>query len=182
MAIVFTAGDQLHNYHFRNRRAAMRQTEAERDRVYAKYQALVGTLFKNTMAARRAANAELKNPEVHPEYWDEDTHPRQDLNLTSSCFSKIVPVAGGVMLYFRSNDSKGYFYPSAGTKAETAKRVYDLLNSRSLGRKYHNYWGAQNGAKRVYSKSGKSYTYKLKGGKTLDLKKFDTMAKQWAKK
>jgi hypothetical protein len=162
---------------FRNRRAAMRQTEEQRDRIFAKHQALVGTLYKNTMAARRAANRELNEL---PEYWDEDTYPRLPLNISSSCFAQIVPSAGGVFLYFRSNPDKAYFYPSAGTTAETAKRVYDLVSSDSLGRAYHNYWGAQNGARKVMSKSGKSYSYKLKGGKTLDLKKFDRLGSKLA--
>lgn len=181
MPIVFEAGNQLHNHHFKNRRAAKRQTQAERDKVYAKYQLAVGTLFKNSMAARRAADQELRNPAVHPEYWDEDKAPRLPLSLTSSCFSRIVPAAGGVFLYFRSNPEKGYFYPSAGTTAATAERVYDLLNSRSLGRKYHAYWGAQNGATKKVSKSGKSYSYKLKGGKTLNLSKFDKLGARYAK-
>lgn len=139
---------------FRNRRAAMRQTEEQRSRIFAKHQALVGTLYKNMLSARRAANREL---DELPEYWDEDTHPRLPLNISSSCFAQIIPSSGGVFLYFRSNPDKGYFYPSAGTKAETAKRVYDLVSSGSLGTAYHNYWGAQNGAVKKMSKSGKSY-------------------------
>jgi hypothetical protein len=181
MPITFLAGNQLHNPNFKNRRAAQRQTEAERSRIFAKYQSLVGTMFKNSLAARRAANAELNNPSLHPEYWDDDTTPRLPLSLTSSCFAQVTPMAGGVMLYFRSNPSKGYFYPSGGTKAETAKRVYDLLSSPSLGQAYHSYWGAQNGAKKVTSKSGKSYSYKMKGGKTLDIKAFDRMGARYAK-
>jgi hypothetical protein len=162
---------------FRNRRAAMRQTEEQRSRIFAKHQALVGTLYKNMLSARRAANREL---DELPEYWDEDTHPRLPLNISSSCFAQIIPSSGGVFLYFRSNPDKGYFYPSAGTKAETAKRVYDLVSSGSLGTAYHNYWGAQNGAVKKTSKSGKSYSYKLKGGKTLDLKKFDRLGSKLA--
>lgn len=162
---------------FRNRRAAMRQTEEQRSRIFAKHQALVGTLYKNMLSARRAANREL---DELPEYWDEDTHPRLPLNISSSCFAQIIPSSGGVFLYFRSNPDKGYFYPSAGTKAETAKRVYDLVSSGSLGTAYHNYWGAQNGAVKKVSKSGKSYSYKLKGGKTLDLKKFDRLGSKLA--
>ena len=177
MAIRFTPGNQLHNPNFKNRRAARRQTEEQRNEIFAKYQALVGTMFKNTMAARRAANAEL---DKLPEYWDEDTTPRLPLDLTSSCFANVVPAAGGVFLYFRSNPSKGYFYPSAGTTAETAKRVEQLVSEPSLGKAYHNYWGAQNGARKVMSKSGKSYSYKLKGGKTLDISKFDKMSGRYA--
>lgn len=176
MAIRFTPGNQLHNYNFKNRRAARRQTEEQRNEIFAKYQSLVGTMFRNSLAARRAANAELNSL---PEYWDEDTTPRRPLDLTSSCFANVVPAAGGVFLYFRSNPSKGYFYPSAGSTAETAKRVEQLVSSRSLGRAYHNYWGAQNGARKVTSKSGKSYSYKLKGGKTLDISKFDKMSRRY---
>lgn len=177
MGIRFTPGDQLHNpgFNWAERRAAFRQTQEQRNEIYAKHQALVGTLYKNTMAARRAANSELKQL---PEYWDEDTTPRRPLNITSSCFANIIPAAGGVFLYFRSNPTKGYFFPSAGTKAETAKRVGKLVESPSLGQAYHEYWGAQNGARKKISKSGKSVTYKLKGGKTLDLGKFDKLGKK----
>lgn len=177
MGIRFTPGDQLHNpgFNWAERRAAFRQTEEQRNEIFAKHQALVGTLYKNTMAARRAANSELNQL---PEYWDDDLTPRRPLNITSSCFANIIPAAGGVFLYFRSNPTKGYFYPSAGTKAETAKRVGKLVESPSLGQAYHEYWGAQNGAQKKVSKSGKSYSYKLKGGKTLDLGKFDKLGKK----
>ena len=177
MGIRFTPGDQLHNpgFNWAERRAAFRQTEEQRNEIFAKHQALVGTLYKNTMAARRAANSELNQL---PEYWDDDLTPRRPLNITSSCFANIIPAAGGVFLYFRSNPTKGYFYPSAGTKAETAKRVGKLVEEPSLGRAYHDYWGAQNGAQKKVSKSGKSVTYKLKGGKTLDLGKFDKLGKK----
>lgn len=179
MGIRFTPGNQLHNpgFNWAERRAAFRQTQEQRDRIFAKHQALVGTLYKNTMAARRAANSELKEL---PEYWDEDSTPRRPLNITSSCFSDVVPAAGGVFLYFRSNPSKGYFFPAAGTTAETAKRVGKLVESPSLGQAYHEYWGAQNGARKKLSKSGKSYSYKLKGGKTLDLQKFDRLGSKLA--
>lgn len=177
MGIRFTPGDQLHNpgFNWAERRAAFRQTERQRNEIFAKHQALVGTLYKNTMAARRAANSELNQL---PEYWDDDLTPRRPLNITSSCFANIIPAAGGVFLYFRSNPTKGYFYPSAGTKEETAKRVGKLVEEPSLGRAYHDYWGAQNGARKKVSKSGKSVTYKLKGGKTLDLGKFDKLGKK----
>lgn len=176
MAIQFNAGNVLHNYNFNyaNRRAARRQTEAQRNRVFSKYQSLVGTAFKNSLAARRAAHKELNDPMKTPEYWDNDTKPRKELHITSSCFSKVIPSAGGVFLYFRSNPNKPYFYPSAGTTAATAKRVEKLVSSPSLGIAYHNYWGAQNGAKKVMSKSGKSYRYVLKSGKTLNFDKIRT--------
>jgi hypothetical protein len=156
----------------------MRQTEEMRNKVFSKYQNLVGTIYKNSLAARRAANAELNDPKMHPEYWDNDSQPRKTLNMSSSCFAKAIPSAGGVFLYFRSNPEKAYFYPCAGTTAETAKRLSTLLKSPSIGRAYLGGWGAQNGAKKVTSKSGRSYSYKLNGGKTLDLKKFDAIGKR----
>lgn len=149
----------------RNRRAAQRQTEEMRDQIYAKYQSLVGTVFKNSLAARRAASAELKDKDKHPEYWNEDTKPRKQLNLHSTCFAKAIPSAGGVFLFFRSKPDKAYFYPCAGTTAETAKRVEELLTSGSIGRAYLGGWGAQNGARRMTnSKTGGVY-YQFKGGK-----------------
>ena len=66
----------------------------------------------------------------------------------------MIPSAGGVFLYFRSNPTKGYWYPAAGTTAGTAKRVYKLLKSKSLGRAYHDFWGAQNGAKKRITRAG----------------------------
>ena len=181
MAIVFNVANSVpyaNGSMMRNRRAAMRQTEEMRNKVFAKYQNLVGTIYKNSLAARRAANAELNDPKMHPEYWDNDSQPRKTLNMSSSCFAKAIPSAGGVFLYFRSNPEKAYFYPCAGTTAETAKRLSTLLKSPSIGRAYLNGWGAQNGAKKVMSKSGKSYSYKLNGGKTLNLKKFDAIGKR----
>ncbi len=186
MAILFdihgASKPGMNQYTIRNRRAAQRQTEALRDKVFTKYQSLVGTVYKNSLAARRAASAELRDKDKHPEYWNEDTQPRKPLNLSSTCFAKAIPSAGGVFLYFRSNPEKAYFYPSAGTTAETAKRVENLLTQPSIGRAYLNYWGAQNGAKKVMSKSGRSYSYKLKGGRTLDIKKFDSIGKDLLKK
>lgn len=169
MAILFdihgASKPGMNNYTLRNRRAAQRQTEAMRDKVFAKYQSLVGTVYKNSLAARRAASAELRDKDKHPEYWNEDTHPRKPLNLSSTCFAKAIPSAGGVFLYFRSNPEKAYFYPSGGTTAETAKRVENLLTQPSIGRAYLNYWGAQNGARRMTnSKTGGVY-YQFKGGK-----------------
>lgn len=183
MPITFSVSNGSGNrFNMANRRAAQRQTEQMREKVFDKYRMLVGTPYgpRNMMDAHRKAVSELNDPRIHPEYWDNDSTPRLPLSLSSSCFAQVTPVAGGVMLYFRSNPSKGYFYPSAGTKEETAKRVYQLLSSGSMGGAYNSYWGAQNGAKRKYSKSGKSYSYKLKGGKTLDLKKFDAMGRRYA--
>ena len=171
--IQFYVGDHLHNPAHaaaKRSRAARRQTEEQREKIFAKYQALVGTLYKNSLAARRAANRELK--EV-PEYWNEDLVPRRELNTTSSCIERVVPNAGGVFIYFRSNPSKGYFYPSAGTTAETAKRVEQLVTSPSLGRAINGAWGQQNGAQRVMSKSGKSFSYTLNNGRKLNLVKMN---------
>lgn len=181
MSIVFNVANNAafaNGATMRNRRAAQRQSEAMRGRVFAKYQALVGTVYKNSLAARRAAQAELNDRKKHEEYWDNDTTPRRNLNMSSSCFAKVIPSAGGVFLYFRSNPERGYFYPCAGTTAATAERVAKLLKSPSLGSAYHSYWGAQNGAKKVMSKSGKSYSYKLNNGKSLDLGKFDKIGKR----
>lgn len=185
MAIVFNIANSVpyaNGSMMRNRRAAMRQTEEMRNKVYAKYQSLVGKRygFANSMAARRAANDELKNPKLHPEYWDNDTQPRKTLNMSSSCFEKAIPTAGGVFLYFRSKPEKGYFYPCAGTTAGTAERLAKLLKSQSIGRAYLNGWGAQNGAKKVVSKSGKS-SYQLSGGRTLNLKRFDKIGSKLGK-
>ena len=180
MAIRFELNNNTaHNSGFRNRRASMRQTEDMRNAIFAKYQALVGMQFRNTAEARRAALNELGNPELHPEYWDEDQTPRQTLNLSSTCFARAVPAAGGVFLYFQSNPTKGYFYPSAGTTAETAKRVADLFAHGSVGKYYHAAWGKVNGARKKVSKSGKSYSYRLRGGGSLDLKKFDKMGSRY---
>ena len=183
MPITFSLGGAKGNAGFRNRRAAQRQTEAMRAKVFDKYRMLVGTPFgpKNMMEAHRRAASELNNRDIHPEYWDDDRSPRLPLSLSSSCFSQVTPIAGGVMLYFRSNPTKGYFYPSAGTKEDTAKRVYDLFSHGSIGRYYNAYWGAQNGATKRVSKSGKNVSYKLRGGKTLDLKKFNALGSRYAR-
>lgn len=166
MSIVFNIANNAafaNGSTMRNRRAAQRQTEDMRDKVYAKYQSLVGKSygFKNSLAARRAANEELRNPKLHPEYWDNDKQPRKTLNMSSSCFSKVIPSAGGVFLYFRSNPERGYFYPAGGTTEESAKRIYKLLSSSSPGRAYHAYWGVQNGAKKRITKAG-NIEYALK--------------------
>lgn len=181
MAIVFDIVNTKAHYNvntMQNRRASMRQTEEMRNKVFAKYQNLVGTIYKNSLAARRAANAELNDPNKHEEYWDKDTKPRKTLNMSSSCFAKIIPAAGGAFLYFRSNPEKGYFYPCGGTTASTAKRIEELMNADSIGSAYLGGWGAKNGARKVMSKSGRSYSYKLNGGKTLNLKKFDAIGKR----
>lgn len=164
MSIVFNVANNAafaNGATMRNRRAAQRQSEAMRGRVFAKYQALVGTVYKNSLAARRAANAELNDRKKHEEYWNNDTTPRRNLNMSSSCFAKAIPSAGGIFLYFRSNPEKGYFYPAGGTTEESAKRLYKLLSSSSPGSTYHAYWGAQNGAKKRITKAGNT-EYALK--------------------
>lgn len=164
MSIVFNVANNAafaNGATMRNRRAAQRQSEAMRSRVFAKYQALVGTVYKNSLAARRAANAELNDRKKHEEYWNNDTTPRRTLNLSSSCFAKAIPSASGIFLYFRSNPEKGYFYPAGGTTEESAKRLYKLLSSSSPGTAYHAYWGAQNGAKKRITKAGNT-EYALK--------------------
>lgn len=153
------------NFRYANRRAARRQTEEQREKIFAKYQALVGTTFRNMGAARRAAQAELRQL---PEYWDEDTTPRRELNIASSCFARIVPSAGGVFIYFRSNPEKGYYYPAAGTKEGTARQVEKLVTAPSLGQAYWHSWRKRNAAPKVIGKDGSSY-YRLKGGKAMDL-------------
>jgi hypothetical protein len=125
-------------------------------------------LYRTNAQARKAANDELKQL---PEYWNEDSTPRRELNIASSCFQRIVPAAGGVFLYFRSNPEKGYFYPAGGTTEATAKQVAKLVEAPSLGQAYWHTWAKRNAAPRVYSKSGKSYSYSLGKGKTLDISK-----------
>ena len=163
--IIGAAEPGMNGSTLRNRRAAQRQTEEMRDQVYAKYQSLVGTVYKNSLAARRAATAELNDRKKHEEYWNEDQTPRRNLNLHSTCFAKAIPSAGGVFLYFRSNPEKAYFYPCAGTTAETAKRVEELLTSNSIGRAYLGGWGAQNGARRMTNQKTGGVYYKFNGGK-----------------
>jgi hypothetical protein len=136
------AGADNSGFNYANRRAAWRQTEEQREQIRQKYNRLIGTLYRTPMQANDAAERELDSLE---EYWDEDRVPRRPLNITSDMFSSIVPMAGGAMLYFRSNPSKGYFYPSAGTVPETAKRVSELVTSPDLEKAFTNYWAAMNG-------------------------------------
>lgn len=182
MSIVFSLSPIPGNGSFKNRRAAQRQTEEQRERVFEKYRAMIGMPYgpRNSLVAHRMASEELRNKNLYPEYWDDDTEPRLPLALSSSCFSRVVPIAGGVMMYFRSNPEKGYFYPCAGTKAQTAERLYDLFSHGSIGKYYHSSWGAANGARKVMSKSGKSYSYKLGNGNTLDLRRFNKMGAKYA--
>ena len=118
-----------------NRLAARRQTQAQRDAVFAKYQSLVGTMYRNSYQARMEALRELSDPQRTPEYWNEDTQPRLPLNLTSSMLAKIQPVMGGAFIYYQSNPSKPYFYPGGGTEA-TAKSVEELVTSPDIGKAF----------------------------------------------
>jgi hypothetical protein len=120
-----------------NRLAARRQTQAQRDAVFAKYQSLVGTMYRNSYQARMEALRELSDPQRTPEYWDEDTQPRLPLGLTSSMLAKIQPVMGGAFVYFQSDPSKPYFYPGGGTES-TAKRIEELVTSPDIGQAFHN--------------------------------------------
>lgn len=120
---------------FANRKAAARQTQAQRDAVFAKYQSLVGTLYRDSYGARIAAIDELSDPRRTPEYWDEDTEPRLPLNLSSSVISSIRPTMGGAFITFHSNPGKMYFYPGSGTE-DTAKRVETLVTSPDIGKAF----------------------------------------------
>lgn len=118
-----------------NRLAARRQTQAQRDAVFAKYQSLVGTMYRNSYQARMEALRELSDPQRTPEYWNEDTEPRLPLGLTSSMLAKIQPVMGGAFISFHSNPGKMYWYPGGGTDA-TAKRVEELVTSPDIGKAF----------------------------------------------
>lgn len=120
-----------------NRLAARRQTQAQRDAVFAKYQSLVGTMYRNSYQARMEALRELSDPQRTPEYWNEDTQPRLPLGLTSSMLAKIQPVMGGAFVYFQSNPSKPYFYPGSGTEA-AAKKIEELVTSPDIGKAFRN--------------------------------------------
>lgn len=125
----------VNTINFANRKAARRQTQEQRDQVFAKYQSLVGTMYRNNYQARLAALQELSDPRLTPEYWDEDMQPRLPLNLSSSMIAKIQPAMGGAFISFHSNPGKMYWYPGGGT-AETAKRVEELVTSPDIGRMF----------------------------------------------
>lgn len=120
---------------FANRKAAARQTQAQRDAVFAKYNSLVGTMYQNSYAARLAALQELSDPQRTPEYWNEDVEPRLPLNLSSSVLASIRPTMGGAFISFHSDPSKLYFYPGSSTE-ETAKRVETLVTSPDIGKAF----------------------------------------------
>lgn len=125
----------VNTINFANRKAARRQTQEQRDQVFAKYQSLVGTMYRNNYQARLAALQELSDPRLTPEYWNEDMQPRLPLNLSSSMIAKIQPAMGGAFISFHSNPGKMYWYPGGGT-AETAKRIEELVTSPDMGRMF----------------------------------------------
>ena len=121
---------------FANRKAAARQTQAQRDAVFAKYNALIGTMYQNSYAARLAAIQELSDPRLTPEYWNEDAEPRLPLNLSSNMLASIRPTMGGAFITFHSNPGKMYFYPGASSTEDTAKRVETLVTSPDIGKMF----------------------------------------------
>lgn len=139
-------------FKWNNQRAAKRQTEAQRSRIFAKHQALVGIVYRNGLAARRAALAELKKL---PEYWDEDKYPRRVINPSSSAVASIRPAYGAVYVAFKSNPGKEYYYPvGLGTKELSAKAAQKLVTSPSIGKAMHNWFGPQHALKTHRTKKG----------------------------
>jgi hypothetical protein len=132
----FGLGD-INAVNYANRLAARRQTEEQRAQIRAKYLALVGSRFPSTFAANAAADRELDSI---PEYWDNDSQPRLPLNPTSTMISRIEPRMGGAFIYFRSNPSKGYFYPAGGSTAATAKKVEQLVISPDVEKHFQMFW------------------------------------------
>ncbi len=126
----------VNTINFANRKAARRQTQEQRDQVFAKYQSLVGTMYRNNYQARLAALQELSDPRLTPEYWNEDLQPRLPLNLSSSMIAKIQPAMGGAFISFHSNPGKMYFYPGASSTEGTAKRIEELVTSPDMGRMF----------------------------------------------
>lgn len=125
----------VNTINFANRKAARRQTQEQRDLVFAKYNSLVGTMYRNQYEARMAALQELSDPQKTPEYWNEDVEPRLPLNLSSSMLAKVQPALGGAFISFHSNPGKMYWYPGGGT-AETARRVEELVTAPDVGRMF----------------------------------------------
>ena len=137
-----------------HRRTARRQTEAQREKIFAQMKALIGLPNgpKNLLAAKRLAEQKLREL---PEYWDEDLHPRfGGPGGSSSCIEQITPYAGGVFIKFHNNDTQ-YWYPGAGTVAATAKRVEKLiLQPNSIGRYFNKVFAKRNRMKSRRLKSG----------------------------
>lgn len=119
---------------YANRLAARRQTDEQREAVFARYRQLYAT---NPYLARVMADKELDSI---PEYWDDDVQPRLPLNPTSSMIMRIEPRMGGAFVYFRSNPSKPYFYPAGGTTASTAKKVEQLVLSPDVEKHFTQFW------------------------------------------
>lgn len=145
---VMVAKDMFH------RRTARRQTDEQRSKIFAQYQALIGLPNgpKNLLAARRMAERKLKEL---PEYWDGDTRPRfGGPGGSSSCIEQITPYAGGMFIKFQGGD-KQYWYPGAGTVAATAKRIEKLiLQPDSIGKYFNRTFAKRNRMKIKRSKSG----------------------------
>ena len=125
----------VNTINFANRKAARRQTQEQRDLVFAKYNSLVGTMYRNQYEARMAALQELSDPQKTPEYWNEDVEPRLPLNLSSSMLAKVQPALGGAFISFHSNPGKMYWYPGGGI-AETARGVEELVTAPDVGRMF----------------------------------------------
>lgn len=142
-----------------NQDAAQRQTEALRQKVYEKYERMIGKGkgVKNMLSARRLAAKELK---LLPQYWDEDKVPRREITPSSSAVASIRPWAGAVYVAFKSNPSKEYYYPvGMGTAETAAKAAEKLVTDESIGKAMHNWFSPQHALKKKWSKSGKSYSY-----------------------
>ena len=119
---------------FANRLAARRQTESQRDAVFAKYRTLyAGNPYLSNMLAERELDS-------IPEYWDNDVQPRLPLNPTSSMIMRVEPRMGGAFIYFRSNPSKPYWYPAGGTTEATAKKVEELVLSPDVEKHFVRFW------------------------------------------
>lgn len=145
---VMVAKDMFH------RRTARRQTDEQRSKIFAEYQALIGLPNgpKNLLAARRMAERKMKEL---PEYWNDDTRPRfGGPGGSSSCIEQITPYAGGMFIKFQGG-KKQYWYPGAGTVAATAKRIEKLiLQPESIGKYFNRTFAKRNRMKIKRSKSG----------------------------
>jgi hypothetical protein len=161
---VKLANDMFH------RRTARRQTEAQRDKIFAEMQSLIGLPNgpKNLLAARRMAERKLKEL---PEYWNEDVTPRfGGPGGSSSAIRQITPYAGGVFIQFQGGKGKQYWYPAGGSVATTAKRVEKLILQGSIGQYFNKTFASRNRMKTKRLKSGKiKYV-----GKLLDYNKIKT--------
>lgn len=161
---VMVANDMFH------RRTARRQTEAQRDKIFAEMQSLIGLPNgpKNLLAARRMAERKLKEL---PEYWNEDVTPRfGGPGGSSSAIRQITPYAGGVFIQFQGGKGKQYWYPAGGSVATTAKRVEKLILQGSIGEYFNKTFAKRNRMKTRRLKSGNiEYV-----GKMMNYKKIKT--------